>query len=108
MSSFCSSGNCSGYLFDISINCNYKVCNINSWLAQIFSRSVARGLRFYQNYEADLKFSESTAVFCETLNDMFDALNRTLTTRGLTLDCDDMKVFLSYQTIINLYILLVM
>lgn len=43
----------------------------------MLSKSVARGLRFFKSLEHRLETSEATADFCEILNNMFDALNRT-------------------------------
>ena len=57
------------------------------------SKSVANGLRFYRAYDARLKNCESTAVFCEIFNDLFDALNRTTVKTGLRLGCTDFKVY---------------
>ena len=47
---------------------------------------------FYRDYDETLKHCESTAQFCTLINDMFDALNKTLNATGLTLGCAEMKV----------------
>ena len=52
------------------------------YTTQILSKSVANDLRFYRAYDARLKNCESTAVFCEIFNDLFDALNRTTAETG--------------------------
>ena len=48
---------------------------------------------FYRDYDERLKHCESTSQFCTLINDMFDALNKTLNGTGLTLGCAEMKVF---------------
>lgn len=63
-----------------------------SLATQVFSKSVARRLRFYKAYEVRLENSESTSDFCEKMNDMFDALNRTTIESALRLDSDDLRI----------------
>ncbi|KYN13650.1 hypothetical protein ALC57_14163 [Trachymyrmex cornetzi] len=43
---------------------------------KVFSKSIARGLRFYKNFLPELKDCDSTANFCDWINDLFDALNQ--------------------------------
>lgn len=45
-------------------------------LLQIFSKSMAHSLRFYKNCLPELQDCDSTANFCEWVNNLFDALNR--------------------------------
>ncbi|XP_051156456.1 uncharacterized protein LOC127278682 [Leptopilina boulardi] len=62
------------------------------FLIQVFSKSVARGLRYYKTLEDKLKDSESTAQFCETFDRMFDALNRTSFETAIRPNCNDIRV----------------
>ncbi|XP_077282627.1 uncharacterized protein LOC143908738 [Temnothorax americanus] len=59
---------------------------------QVFSKSVAHGLRFYQNRVPELKDCETTADFCEWMNNMFDALNRREYLKGLKPGNPDFKI----------------
>ena len=74
-------------------NINHIWNILSVFFIQILSKSVANGLRFYRDYDARLKNCESTAVFCEIFNDLFDALNRTTKETGLRLGCTDFKVY---------------
>ena len=71
---------------------NFNSSTSIPFFLQILSRSAARGLRFYRDYEKRLENCESTAKFCEILNNMFDALNRTSIETGLRIGCDDIRV----------------
>lgn len=60
---------------------------------QIFSNSVADGLRFYLEQKSDgFEGCEATVKFCKRLNDLFDALNHKMPNQGLTPDNKDFKV----------------
>ncbi|XP_071640111.1 uncharacterized protein [Temnothorax longispinosus] len=59
---------------------------------QVFSNSVAKGLRFYKGREPELQDCEPTANFCKWMNDMFDALNRTNPIDGVTPGNSDFEV----------------
>lgn len=61
-------------------------------LLQIFSKSMAHGLRFYKNFLPELQNCDSTANFCEWINNLFDALNRNKSSSGVTIEDKDYKV----------------
>ncbi|XP_071641540.1 uncharacterized protein [Temnothorax longispinosus] len=63
---------------------------------QIFSNSVADGLRFYSSHRYDgFTGCEETIKFCKQINDMFDALNRKMPNQGLTLKTKDFEILQS-------------
>lgn len=63
------------------------ICNL---LLQIFSKSVAVGLkRYLDNGYAQFKGCEGTIEFCQHMNDIFDALNRKHPNEGLTPQSND-------------------
>ncbi|XP_039314971.1 uncharacterized protein LOC113005139 [Solenopsis invicta] len=64
---------------------------------QIFSNSVAKGLRFYSSYR-EIEDSTAIADFCEWMNFMFDALNRREYQNGLKVGNKD---FLLLQESLN-------
>lgn len=45
---------------------------------------MAYGLRFYKNFLTNLEKCESTANFCEWINNLFYSLNRTNSCEGVT------------------------
>jgi len=51
---------------------------------------MAYGLRFYKHFLPELQECDSTAHFCEWINNLFDALNRNKS--GLTIGNTDYKV----------------
>lgn len=53
---------------------------------------MASGLRFYKHFLPDLKDCDSTANFCEWINALFDALNRTKSTEGVAIEDEYYKV----------------
>ncbi|XP_043287495.1 uncharacterized protein [Venturia canescens] len=59
---------------------------------QVFSNTVACGLRFFQQYVPELKDCEGTAAFCEWINQMFDALNRKDDIEGMQPGNTDFKI----------------
>lgn len=72
----------------------YNIYLIHFFLyKQLFSSSVFRALRFYKPYEKTLEDSESTADFCELMNNTFDALNRITAETGLRIGCTDLQVW---------------
>lgn len=58
--------------------------NHNILYLQIFSKSMAHGLRFYKNFLPELEGCDDTANFCEWINDLFDALNQNKSSGGVT------------------------
>ncbi|XP_066583037.1 uncharacterized protein [Prorops nasuta] len=52
--------------------------------AQVFSKSMANGLRLYKHFLPELEDCDSTANFCDWINDLFDSLNHN--SEGLTAD----------------------
>lgn len=46
---------------------------------------MASGLRFYKHYVPNLQDCDSTVNFCEWINALFDALNRTKSNEGMTI-----------------------
>lgn len=62
-------------------------------LLQIFSQSTSNGLRFYRGLGLpDFKECESTALFCEWINQLFDVLNRNEKHQGLKPGNSDYEV----------------
>lgn len=55
---------------------------------------MAYGLRFYKNFLPELQDCDSTANFCEWINNLFDALNRN--TSGLKIGNTDYKVHIKF------------
>ncbi|XP_039304133.1 uncharacterized protein LOC113005759 [Solenopsis invicta] len=54
---------------------------------------MAKGLRFYRDDGLPgLKDCESTAVFCEWMNEMFNALNLGSDSEGMKPDCSNFKI----------------
>lgn len=66
--------------------------NMNLLLDQVFSNSVASGLRFYQKHVPKWKDCEATISFCKWMNDMFDALNRRHPIDGVRVGNRDYRV----------------
>ena len=63
----------------------------------MFSISVAKGLDFYATSGySGFEHYESTRDFCQSMNDMFDALNRKKPNEGLTLTSNDFKVHFKF------------
>jgi hypothetical protein len=53
---------------------------------------MAHGLRFYKNFLDELKDCDSTANFCDWINDLFDALNQNKSSAGVTTESTHYKV----------------
>ncbi|XP_046746176.1 uncharacterized protein LOC124411225 isoform X2 [Diprion similis] len=61
--------------------------------AQVFTNSVANGLKFYLDQNCDsLIGCEETITFCKRMNDIFDALKFNTSTQGLTPDSANLEV----------------
>lgn len=61
---------------------------------QLFSNSVAVGLRFYRDREPEIfKDSVETEQFTLMLNSLFDAMNRKFPKEGIKRNSHDLEVF---------------
>jgi len=64
---------------------------------------MAYGLRFYKNFLPELQDCDSTANFCEWIDNLFDALNRN--TSGLKIGNTDYKVHIKLFLFNKLWLL---
>ncbi|CAH1731085.1 unnamed protein product [Aphis gossypii] len=71
--------------------------------AQIFSNSVAAGLKYYREYQKvpELENSLETENFSNLFNNIFDALNRKFPAEGIRQNSKDFKVLEDGITFIN-------
>lgn len=63
-----------------------------SLAVQIFSRTTANALLNCKSYFSEMKGCEPTAEFCMRINSLFDVLNRSNPSVGITLQSNDFKV----------------
>ena len=69
--------------------------NLSTYLLfdlQIFSKSVAAGLRFYKKRDRLFDGCDKTIEFTEWINDLFDSLNRKFPKEGIRKNGKDFKV----------------
>lgn len=76
-------------------------------IVQIFSKSMAVGIRFYRNKEKELfKNSEETEDFTPMINNLFDALNRKYSVEGIPNGSKDFEVFnLKQNVVLHVFVL---
>ncbi|XP_046595750.1 uncharacterized protein LOC107223825 isoform X2 [Neodiprion lecontei] len=75
----------------VKLDSTLRMCDCLA--TQVFSNSVANGLKFYLDRNCDsLIGCEETIAFCKRMNDMFDALKCNAANQGLTPDSANLKV----------------